>query len=338
MSQLAALMGQLGPMLQQVAASAAAGGAQTTSPVGPAAAGGAQTTSPGEPAPADHEAAHPRGPLPIKKPEAATPLTAWTPAFHAKITQNYESLPAFWTATVLSTTQVPQTMRLQGFTDLAIKLGCRHPSEKSVQTIVASYLLANQGEPCVMQLTSHQRNGLVCVVKEDIRRAARRGRTNVSLQTLPNSPQELRAHGQTHHLYAAAYQNEGPVTFPYTAGDLRLAMDTVPLRMPKKASFYAHQHQPLGMGFFGPQAMSQPVNVMAMAQAMTAMAAQMTQQSSQQDVIPGLMLCGNVEQQRRNDAVAPKQTGLENGAAEVDADPPGETPRRSWTRRRRALP
>ena len=72
--------------------------------------------------------------------------------------------------------------------------------------------------------------------------------------------------------------------------------------------------------------MNQPVNVMAMAQAMTAMAAQMTQQSSQQDVIPGLMLCGNVEQQRRNDAVAPKQTGLENGAAEVDADPPGETP------------
>ena len=207
MSQLAALMGQLGPILQQVSASAAAGRAQTTSPVVPSAAAAAHTTSPGEPAPADDEAAHPRGAVPMKKPEAATPLNAWTPAFDAQITQKYESLHAFWTAAVLSTTQVPETMRLQWFTDLAIKLGCLHPSDKSVQTIVASYLLANQSEACVMQLNSHHRNGLVCLVNEDIRRAARRGRTNLSLQSLAKSPQQLRAHGQSHDLYDAAYQN-----------------------------------------------------------------------------------------------------------------------------------
>ena len=180
---------------------------------------------------------------------AASETPSWTPTFAKGTTQNYEALASYWPASVLSTVNKPQTMRLQAFIDMAIMLGCRHPSEQTVRVIVASYLMANQAEPCVQQLTMMQRHSLVGVVKDGIRAAARKDKSSESLLVLPDQPKDLRDHPQTEHLFKKAYEHEGPVTLASSAGDLKLLMDTIPLRMPRHIKF---QNQGFGANMGGP--------------------------------------------------------------------------------------
>ena len=181
---------------------------------------------------------------------AASETPSWTPKFAQGkgITQNYEALASYWPASVLSTVNKPQTARLQAFVDMAIMLGCRHPSERSVAVIIASYLMANQAEPCVQQLTMMQRYGLVGVAKDGIRAAARRDKGSACLLVLPGKPKDLRDHPQTERLFKKAYEHEGPVTLAFSAGDLKLLMDTVPLRVPRHIKF---QNQGFGANMGG---------------------------------------------------------------------------------------
>ena len=214
--QAAALMAQVASLLAQSAGSAA-----TSGPNAPSA---AQAPAP------------PIAPAAAAQPAVHAP--AFTPEFVTQSTQDYGFLTEYWLVEHYHAARngIPPNMRLQHFTEHAIKLGGVHLNERSSQLVVACYLLANREDPRVQEMTSFQKHALLQTVKDQLRREARKCPSQPCLKALPHQPSNLYSSARTQHLYEAAFKDSSPVPFPFSTADLQATVFSIPMRV----SRYAH--------------------------------------------------------------------------------------------------
>jgi hypothetical protein len=168
--------------------------------------------------------------------------------------QNYETLFRYYTAAHWNASQEFSEEARFAFVKLAVALGMRNPTEKSVQVLTAIVLIIELGIDKAKQLSPNMLNDRLKHIKKVVKQIGKI-RPSEYIETLPASPSLFQErHPQ---MYAAAYGDEMPTTCPIHCSDIEAVARTIPLRVrPGSAAMPAQTGTPDAMAAMMQQLLS----------------------------------------------------------------------------------